>query len=91
MSERASMLTSGAHRTARESMCTQRSLAPTNRPHWQQERERERERGRGLAPTGGVHLSGVAGVGGGPTGLVWTEKRFSIFLEFLMSFLFYFP
>jgi hypothetical protein len=54
-------------------------------------RERERERGRGLAPTGGVHLSGVAGVGGGPTGLVWTEKRFSIFLEFLMSFLFYFP
>jgi hypothetical protein len=28
--------------------------------------------------------------GAGPVGLVWAEMRFSIFLEFLMPFLFYF-
>jgi hypothetical protein len=58
MSERASMLTSGAHRTARESMCTQRSLAPTNRPHWQQERERERTWARAGADRRGPPIRG---------------------------------
>jgi hypothetical protein len=58
------------------------------------EREREgREWGHGLAPKGVVRLSGAAGrhAGAGPLGLVWAEIRFSIFLEFLMAFLFYFP
>jgi hypothetical protein len=71
----------------------------------ERERERERERkrekeesgGHGLALTGGVRLSWAAGVrarectrGVGPVGLVWADMRFSIFLEFLMPFLFYF-
>jgi hypothetical protein len=49
-------------------------------------------RGRGLAPTGGDHLpEGGAGEGGldvpsARVGLLW----FSIFLEFLMAFIFYF-
>jgi hypothetical protein len=57
------------------------------------DRERERERGAiGLAPTGGTHLSGRGGARAraGLNGPAWAEMAFSIFLEFLLPFLFIF-
>jgi hypothetical protein len=48
-------------------------------------------RGEKLPLTGGAHLSGGARAAPlGWTGPVWAELRFSIFLEFLITFLFYF-
>jgi hypothetical protein len=39
-----------------------KEMTPIDRPHWQRAGGRGREgRGRGLAPTGGVHLSGAEG------------------------------
>jgi hypothetical protein len=38
----------------------------------------------------GLRVHGRA-QGAGPAGLTWAKKEFSIFLEFLMPFLFYFP
>jgi hypothetical protein len=65
-------------------------LAPTDRPQWA-ESERVSTRGR-LAPTGGVHLSGVTGARGG-LGLVgWFGPKwlFPFSLDFLIPFLFLF-
>jgi hypothetical protein len=58
-------------------------------------RERERKRGAiGLAPIGGTRLSGRGGAGAGArarlNGPAWAEMAFSIFLEFLLTFLFIF-
>jgi hypothetical protein len=71
-------------------------LAPTGLAHVT-ERERERERGAiGLAPTGGTRLSGRrsaqarARAGARLNGSSWAEMAFSIFLEFLLPFLFIF-
>jgi hypothetical protein len=69
-----------------------RETAPTARPHGA-EREREREVSPlGLAPTGGTRLSDAEGarVGAGLNGPTWAEMAFSIFLEFLLPFLFIF-
>jgi hypothetical protein len=49
-------------------------------------------RGR-LAPKGEVRLSGAAGAQArvaGPSGLVWAELTFSLFLNFLIGFPFLF-
>jgi hypothetical protein len=59
------------------------------------QREGEGERARGLAPTGGTRLSGTKGArararGSGLNGPAWAELGFSIFREFLISFLFIF-
>jgi hypothetical protein len=56
-------------------------------------RQRERERGAiGLALTGGTRLSGRGGgrARAGLNGPAWAEMAFSIFLEFLLPFLFIF-
>jgi hypothetical protein len=55
------------------------------------EREGEKERGRGLALTGGVRLLGAEGARGLAFWADLGRKGFSIFLEFLIPFLFYFP
>jgi hypothetical protein len=65
-------------------------LAPTGLAH---ATERERERGAiGLAPTGGTRLSGRGGARARAklNGPAWAEMAFSIFLEFLLTFLFIF-
>jgi hypothetical protein len=59
---------------------------------------RQRVRGRGACLgnpplTGGAHLSSSVGAHAAPlgwTGSVWAELGFSIFLEFLIAFLFHF-
>jgi hypothetical protein len=61
-------------------------------PTGQREGRRERARGETAADRCS-HLSGGAGARAVPlswTGPVWAELRFSIFPEFLISFLFYF-
>jgi hypothetical protein len=73
-----------------------RELAPTGLAHrTARERERERERGRerernalGLASTGGTRLSDAGSARAGLNGPAWAEMAFSIFLEFLLPFLF---
>jgi hypothetical protein len=75
-----------------------RQIGPTGSGR-ERERERGREgRGRRLVSTGEVRLLGAEGArarsrthGVGPTGMTWAKKEFSISLEFLMPFLFYFP
>jgi hypothetical protein len=69
-----------------------REIAPTAQHHGA---ERERERGEsalGLAPTGGTRLpdAGGARTRAGLNGPTWVESVFSIFLEFLLPFLFIF-
>jgi hypothetical protein len=56
------------------------------------QREREREGSAlGLALTGGTRLSDTGGARGlGLNGPAWVELVFSIFLEFLLPFLFIF-
>jgi hypothetical protein len=55
------------------------------------EREGEGVQERDLPLVGGLHRSDSAGArGAGPTWASWAEFGFSIFLEFLISFLFYF-
>jgi hypothetical protein len=70
-----------AEQREREDMRARKEMAPIDRPHWQRAGERgEEERGRGLAPTGGVRLSGDEGArGAGPAGPTWAEMGFSIF------------
>jgi hypothetical protein len=60
-SERASALTSGAHRSAREGVRARMSLAPTSRPHREARGRERRESGRETALTGGDRLSGKGG------------------------------
>jgi hypothetical protein len=71
-----------------------RELAPTGLAH-RTAREREGERGRerernalGLASTGGTRLSDAGSARAGLNGPAWAEMAFSIFLEFLLPFLF---
>jgi hypothetical protein len=72
-----------------------RDTAPTGLAHGAT-RERGRERARWLAPIGGARLSGTEGARArtraraGLIGLAWAEMAFSIFLEFLLPFLFIF-
>jgi hypothetical protein len=63
---------------------------PTERPHWAEEEEEGAHREK-LSLTGGAHLSNGAGARAAPLGWarpVWAELIFSIFLEFLVAFLF---
>jgi hypothetical protein len=70
-----------------------RQVGPTE----QRKREKER-RERGLAPTGGVCLSGAPGAQArararraGPAGLAWAEIAFLFISGISNAFLFYFP
>jgi hypothetical protein len=86
---------SGARGIVREGTRTRRRSAPTSRPHWQREGEGE-ERGREKALTGGVRPLGNAGprararAWGWAGWADWGKLGFSIFLEFLIAFPFYF-
>jgi hypothetical protein len=73
----------------RERACAKRNGA--DRPAPQSSERRGREGARGLAPIGGVRLSGTEGArGAGPGGSTWAEMAFRFFREFLIAFLFIF-
>jgi hypothetical protein len=63
-------------------------------PTWQQERERGESVGAGWRRQAWTTCQRKAGArtrgSNGPSWAGWTEIRFSIFLEFLIAFLFYF-
>jgi hypothetical protein len=83
-----SALTGGVHRAAGENGAGADAdgLAPTGRPHWQRARER-RKRAWARA---GADRRGPPVRGSGRAGLVLGQNGVSIFLKFVMSFLFYF-
>jgi hypothetical protein len=93
------LLTGRSHRAASKSGHERKRIGADRAapPGSERGRDRERrERGRGLAPTGGVRLSGTAGSAcQGQRARArwdgWPELAFSFSLEFLMAFLFYFP
>jgi hypothetical protein len=86
------VLTSGDGGSERERARGKRTASTALAHGAERERERGRERALRFAPTGGARLSDTWGTRAraGLNGLTWAELAFSIFLEFLLPFLFIF-
>jgi hypothetical protein len=89
-----SALTEGVHRAVRENRRVRDGIGAVRPAPPGSGRVRERKRARERALTGGVCLSGRAGAraraGARPAGLIGPNWVFSIFLELLNAFTFYF-